>query len=87
MDSPCIASCKLNSDKICVGCFRHIDEIVDWNKKSDEAHAEIFKVIEQRKIAFAHDIQAQPEGGNAVLSAITQQEWQQAKQRIAKSKI
>ncbi len=85
MDSPCVASCKLNLDKICMGCFRHIDEIVDWNKKSDQAHAEIFSLIEQRKISFANNAQAQTE--NAVLSAITQQEWQLAKQRIAKSKI
>ncbi len=35
MDSPCIASCKLNADKICIGCYRHIEEIVDWNKRSD----------------------------------------------------
>ena len=27
-DSPCIGTCKLNEDNICIGCNRHIDEII-----------------------------------------------------------
>ena len=86
MDSPCVASCKLNADKICVGCFRHIDEIVDWNKKTDQAHAEIFNLIAKRKIAYqsAECISASYE--TAKLTAITQEEWQLAKQRVAQQK-
>lgn len=87
MDSPCVASCKLNADKICVGCFRHIDEIVDWNKKSDQAHAQIFELIAKRKICYAKSAQSQDVGEASQLTAITQQEWQQAKQRVAQQKI
>jgi len=28
--SPCINVCVLDGDKVCVGCGRHIDEIVAW---------------------------------------------------------
>jgi len=28
--SPCINVCVLDADKVCVGCGRHIDEIVAW---------------------------------------------------------
>ena len=85
MDSPCVASCKLNHEKICVGCFRHIDEIVDWNKKSDQAHAEIFALIATRKVKFNEADKR--ENQTAELTAITQAEWQQAKLRIAQKKI
>ena len=27
-DSPCIGTCKLNEDNICMGCNRHINEII-----------------------------------------------------------
>lgn len=83
MDSPCIASCKLNNNKVCIGCFRHIDEIVDWNKKTDEQHAVIFSLIALRKQEFAQYKQSPTE---IELSPITQQEWQAAKQRIAAAK-
>ena len=32
-DSPCIGTCKLNEDNVCIGCNRHIDEII---KKGEE---------------------------------------------------
>lgn len=83
MDSPCIASCKLNNDKVCIGCFRHIDEIVDWNKKTDEQHAVIFNLIAQRKLEF---VQSEQSRVGTECSPITQQEWQAAKQRIAAAK-
>ena len=76
MDSPCIASCKLNNDKICLGCYRHIEEIVDWNRKTEPEQLEIFARINQRK-ATVDALLAQP------TSAITQAEWQQAKAAVA----
>ena len=27
-DSPCIGTCTLNENDICIGCHRHIDEII-----------------------------------------------------------
>ena len=41
-DTPCIGVCTLNEDKVCIGCNRHIDEIItvglthneNWNDTS-----------------------------------------------------
>lgn len=46
MISPCINICKLDKNKICIGCFRTIDEIANWTKYTD---AEKLKVINQLK--------------------------------------
>ena len=40
--SPCINICKLNSDNMCVGCYRTIEEIASWTKLSD---AEKIKIL------------------------------------------
>ena len=76
MDSPCIASCKLNSDKICIGCYRLIEEIVDWNKRTDTEQQQIINMLAERKALV--DAQA-----HLPTSAITQSEWQEAKARLA----
>ena len=76
MDSPCIASCKLNSDKICIGCYRHIEEIVDWNKRTDAEQMQIIAHLAERKSKVDSET-PQP------TSAITQSEWQQARAKLA----
>ncbi len=75
MDSPCVACCKLNNDKICTGCYRHIEEIVDWNKRTDAEHLQILQLCAARR----QHIDAQ----NSPTSAITSVEWQNAKQALA----
>ncbi len=78
MDSPCVACCKLNHDKICTGCYRHIEEIVDWNKRPE---AEQLQIIARCAARRQHvDAQQSP------VTAITAQEWQQAKQALALKK-
>lgn len=32
LSSPCINICALDEESICMGCFRHIDEIRLWSK-------------------------------------------------------
>lgn len=49
--SPCIRQCCLNEQDICIGCFRHVDEIVGWNKLSDEQKRNILIKCKQREIA------------------------------------
>ncbi|NVK87205.1 MAG: DUF1289 domain-containing protein [Gammaproteobacteria bacterium] len=34
MGTPCRSTCKLNSTAVCVGCFRHMAEIANWNRLS-----------------------------------------------------
>ena len=34
-DSPCIGVCTLNEKNICIGCNRHIDEIIDMGSDAE----------------------------------------------------
>ena len=34
-DSPCIGVCTLNEENICIGCNRHIDEIIDMGSDAE----------------------------------------------------
>ncbi|MCC5824550.1 DUF1289 domain-containing protein [Alkalimonas sp.] len=74
IDSPCIACCKLDQQKICIGCYRHISEIANWNRKTDAELNAIMRQVAIRKEQYAninhHSIETSP---------ITQAEWQAAK--------
>ncbi|WP_371133429.1 DUF1289 domain-containing protein [Rheinheimera sp.] len=72
IESPCVAACRLNTDKVCVGCYRHITEIVDWNLRNDAENAAILQKVALRKQNAA----TEQEGPT---SPITQAEWQAAK--------
>ena len=77
VESPCVACCRLNADKVCVGCYRHITEIVDWNRRTDDENSAILQQVATRKR------QAQLEGATEqYTSPITQAEWQAAKQQV-----
>ncbi|MCK8044109.1 DUF1289 domain-containing protein [Shewanella sp. 1CM18E] len=73
MQSPCVARCGLNDEDYCMGCYRHIDEIVGWGKASDERKAEIWQNINARKTNM--------QGGenSAILS---RDKWLEAESRI-----
>ena len=73
-ESPCVACCRLNSEKLCVGCYRHITEIVDWNRRSDAENYAILQKVAQRK----RQAEQQP-AAEEHTTAITQAEWQAAK--------
>lgn len=47
--SPCVGNCCLNNDDICLGCYRHIDEIVGWNGKERAEQIEIVERASERK--------------------------------------
>ncbi len=49
--SPCVRNCCLDSRDICLGCFRHIDEIVGWQGRSDEEKRAILTRCQSRKLA------------------------------------
>ena len=77
IESPCVAACRLNTDKVCVGCYRHITEIVDWNRRNDAENAAILQKVAKRKQDAA--LSGAVEGET---SPITQAEWQAAKQQV-----
>jgi predicted Fe-S protein YdhL (DUF1289 family) len=48
-DSPCLRNCCLDDDDICLGCFRHIDEITSWRAYSNEEKQDVVTLCKQRK--------------------------------------
>lgn len=49
IQSPCIRNCCLDENDICMGCFRHIDEIMQWHTADAAVKNKIQKKAEQRK--------------------------------------
>ncbi|WP_427983036.1 DUF1289 domain-containing protein [Agarivorans sp.] len=49
LESPCIRQCTLDGDDICVGCFRHIDEICGWSSMDVAAKRKVLQHCEQRR--------------------------------------
>ena len=51
VSSPCIDVCQLNSQNICIGCYRTIDEITQWRSLNKNKKIEIIEIANQRKKA------------------------------------
>jgi predicted Fe-S protein YdhL (DUF1289 family) len=49
--SPCIRHCTLDDKHICVGCGRHIDEIVGWSKFNVEQQRAVLERCAERREA------------------------------------
>tara|TARA_R110000787_G_scaffold113881_6_gene223363 strand:+ start:797 stop:1000 length:204 start_codon:yes stop_codon:yes gene_type:complete len=47
--SPCVRNCCLDQQDVCLGCFRHIDEIMTWRQLDERAKKEILNQCQQRK--------------------------------------
>jgi len=47
--SPCVRNCCLDRDDICMGCFRHIDEIMQWSAANEKKKQITLKSAQQRK--------------------------------------
>ncbi|HAY93338.1 DUF1289 domain-containing protein [Shewanella sp.] len=47
--TPCIRNCCLDQQDICLGCFRHLDEILAWRAMSDVERQACFIRMEERK--------------------------------------
>ena len=46
--SPCINICKLDENKICIGCYRTLDEIANWTKYTDKEKQNIINQVQNR---------------------------------------
>ncbi|MBY6187744.1 DUF1289 domain-containing protein [Marinobacter hydrocarbonoclasticus] len=51
IDSPCVACCKLDEQDVCLGCYRTLSEIANWNRRTDAEKAEILARLPGRKAA------------------------------------
>jgi prolyl-tRNA editing enzyme YbaK/EbsC (Cys-tRNA(Pro) deacylase)/predicted Fe-S protein YdhL (DUF1289 family) len=50
--SPCISVCRMNEvTQLCEGCYRTIDEIIQWSSADDSAKRAIWTHIKQRSAA------------------------------------
>ncbi len=51
--SPCRKQCQLHPiDRVCLGCFRRIEEIADWARFDDVERARIVAELPGRKAAW-----------------------------------
>lgn len=49
VDSPCIKLCTIHpAERICIGCFRTIEEITVWSRLGPEARATIMAELPAR---------------------------------------
>jgi len=49
--SPCISLCRLDEAKVCLGCFRHVEDIREWRSADDQRRRVIVAQAERRKVA------------------------------------
>ena len=47
--SPCRLVCKYDENKVCIGCLRTMEEIVNWTEYSDQQKLEVWRNIRERK--------------------------------------
>lgn len=47
--SPCVRNCCLNENDVCLGCFRSIEEIIQWSGATEQRKQEILNAAKARK--------------------------------------
>ena len=48
--TPCISICKYNEQNYCIGCKRHMNEIIDWLDYSDKMRIAVMEDLKERNI-------------------------------------
>ncbi len=48
---PCVRNCCLDQEDVCLGCFRHVDEICGWYQMSKRQKVKVLKRCQQRREA------------------------------------
>ena len=50
VDSPCVKICVMHPEaKLCVGCFRSLEEITGWSSMTAERRKEVMAELADRK--------------------------------------
>nr|WP_301271347.1 DUF1289 domain-containing protein [Pseudomonas mandelii] len=47
--SPCSGVCRLDEQKVCLGCFRHVEDIREWRSADDDRRRAICASALDRK--------------------------------------
>ncbi|MDP1667013.1 MAG: DUF1289 domain-containing protein [Methylobacter sp.] len=50
--SPCVRDCCLNEEDVCLGCFRSIDEILQWSDATEQQKQKIIHLANARKLSI-----------------------------------
>lgn len=48
-ESPCVRNCCLDADDVCLGCGRHLQEIIAWQQADPGARAAILERATARR--------------------------------------
>jgi predicted Fe-S protein YdhL (DUF1289 family) len=51
MASPCVRQCCLDTQDVCLGCHRTLDEILAWHSMNDQQKSALLDTLQQRAIA------------------------------------
>ncbi|MFK7885380.1 MAG: DUF1289 domain-containing protein [Gammaproteobacteria bacterium] len=54
--SPCVDVCELDARSVCLGCYRHSDEIMAWPSLDDSAKQAILGRVERRRELAANEV-------------------------------
>ena len=49
--SPCVRLCQVDGEGVCIGCYRTLEEIVDWARKSPDDKRRILERVAARRAA------------------------------------
>uniref|UniRef100_A0A486XJ74 DUF1289 domain-containing protein n=1 Tax=Rheinheimera sp. BAL341 TaxID=1708203 RepID=A0A486XJ74_9GAMM len=63
-DSPCVRNCCLDQQDICLGCGRHVDEIIEWHNASLSRQAEILQLAQSRMTSRVDSLLAMHRAAN-----------------------
>ena len=47
--SPCVRNCCLDEGGVCLGCFRTIEEIMQWGEANEEEKRKILILADERR--------------------------------------
>ncbi len=47
--SPCVRLCTLGDDDICVGCYRSLEEIMQWTRLDNPQKLEVLERCDSRR--------------------------------------
>lgn len=49
IESPCVRNCCLNGEDVCMGCGRHLEEILKWHRATDIERSAILERALKRR--------------------------------------
>jgi predicted Fe-S protein YdhL (DUF1289 family) len=52
LESPCVRNCCLDSDDVCLGCGRKLEEILQWHRASESERKTILELAKTRRENF-----------------------------------